>query len=169
MTATAAPPSLLRVRTPKNNAPAIQGDRVRAAVAVGRAGLFGSPAGGRRALSGLRADPRQAVQEDSIHCLVCGGIFRQLTNTHLRSHGLTADEYKRRFGYNRGRPLMCLALRSLYADRAVRNGLASRIRQRPILTRPELRRRGGARTIALEELLTRRDVRRGLREPHAAV
>lgn len=169
MTAPAAPPSLLRVRTPKNNAPAIQGDRVRAAVAVGRAGLFGSPAGGRRTLSGLRADPRQAVQEDSIHCLVCGGIFRQLTNTHLRSHGLTADEYKRRFGYNRGRPLMCLALRSLYADRAVRNGLASRIRERPILTRPELRRRGGARTIALEELLTRRDVRRGLREPHAAV
>ena len=109
------------------------------------------------------------MQQDSIHCLVCGGVFRQLTNTHLRSHGLTADEYKRRFGYNRGRPLMCRALRSLYADRAVRNGLASRIRQRPILARPELRRRGGARTIALEELLTRRDVRRGLREPHAAV
>lgn len=167
MTATATPPSLLRVLMPKNNAPAIGGDRVRAAVAVGRTGLFGS--GSRRTLSGLRADPRQAVQEDSIHCLVCGGIFRQLTNTHLRSHELTADEYKRRFGYNRGRPLMCLALRSLYADRAVRNGLAARIRQRPILTRPELRRRGGARTIALEELLTRRDVRRGLREPHAVV
>ncbi len=109
------------------------------------------------------------MQQDSIHCLVCGGAFRQLTNTHLRSHGLTADEYKRRFGYNRGRPLMCRALRSLYADRAVRNGLASRIRQRPILARPELRRRGGARTIALEELLTRRDVRRGAREPHATV
>ena len=123
----------------------------------------------RRALSGLRADPRQAVQQDSIHCLVCGGVFRQLTNTHLRSHGLTADEYKRRFGYNRGRPLMCRALLSLYADRAVQNGLASRIRQRPILVRPELRRRGGARTIALEELLTRREVRRGLREPQTAL
>jgi len=122
----------------------------------------------RLRLAALRADPRQAVQQDSIHCLVCGGVFRQLTNTHLRSHGLTADEYKRRFGYNRGRPLMCRALRRLYADRAVRNGLASRIRQRPILARPELRRQGGARTIALEELLTRREVRQGLREPHAA-
>jgi len=108
------------------------------------------------------------VQQDAIHCLVCGGVFRQLTNTHLRSHGLTADEYKHRFGYNRGRPLMCRALRRLYADRAVRNGLAARIRQRPILARPELRRRGGARTIALEELLTRREVRRGFREPHTA-
>jgi len=62
-------------------------------------------------------------------------------------------------GYNRGRPLMCLALQRLYTERAVKIGLASRIRQRPILVRPELRRRGGARTIALEEALTRREVR----------
>jgi hypothetical protein len=99
-------------------------------------------AAGRGLLSSLRADPRQAVQEDSIRCLVCGGSFRQLTNTHLRVHRLNADEYKQRFGYNRGRPLMCAEL------------------CRPILVRPELRRRGGTRTIALEELLTRRDVRR---------
>jgi hypothetical protein len=124
---------------------------------------------GRLALAGLRADPRQAVQQDSILCLVCGGVFRQLTNTHLRGHGLTADAYKRRFGYNRGRPLMCMALCRLYADRAVKIGLASRIRQRPILARPELRRRGGARTIALEELLTRREARRGAREAPAAI
>jgi len=120
-------------------------------------------------LTALRADPRQAVQQDWIRCLVCGGIFRQLTNTHLRSHGLTAEEYKRRFGYNRGRPLMCRALCRLYADRAVKNGLAARIRERPILVRPELRRRGGTRTISLEELLTRRDVRRIPSAPHAAL
>jgi predicted transcriptional regulator len=169
MPETGTPPATpLRLLLPTNGAPAIHSDRIRAAAAVRRAAISsGSPA--PRTLSGLRADPRQAVQQDAIHCLVCGGVFRQLTNTHLRSHGLTADEYKRRFGYNRGRPLMCRTLRSLYADRAVRNGLASRIRKRPILVRPELRRRGGARTIALEELLTRREVRRGLREPPAAL
>jgi predicted transcriptional regulator len=169
MAVTETPSSLLRLLTLRNGARAIPGDRVRAAAAVRHAGIFADSAGSRRTLTGLRADPRQAVQQDSIRCLVCGGVFRQLTNTHLRSHGLTADEYKRRFGYNRGRPLMCRALLSLYADRAVRNGLASRIRQRPILVRPELRRRGGTRTIALEELLTRREVRRGLREPHATL
>jgi predicted transcriptional regulator len=163
-TTSSVPP---RVLAPKDGAPAILGDRARAAAAVRSAGMFALSAG-RPTLAGLRADPRQAVQQDSIRCLVCGGVFRQLTNTHLRSHGLTAEEYKRRFGYNRGRPLMCRALRRLYADRAVKNRLASRIRQRPILTQPELRRRGGARTIALEELLTRREVRRGLREPHPA-
>lgn len=114
----------------------------------------------RAALQRLRADPRQAVLQDSIRCLVCGEAFRQLTNTHLRGHRMTADRYKRRFGYNRGRPLMCLALSRLYTERAVKNGLAALIRQRPILVHPELRRRGGARTIALEELLTRREVRR---------
>ena len=113
----------------------------------------------RSPLALLRADPRQAVEHDLIRCLVCGGAFRQLTNTHLRNHGMTADEYKRVFGYNRGRPLMCRALQRLYTERAVKIGLAARIRQRPILVRPELRRQGGARTIALEEILTRREVR----------
>jgi hypothetical protein len=111
-------------------------------------------------LAALRADPRQAVQEDSIRCLVCGRVFRQLTNTHLRRHRVSAAEYKLRFGYNRGRPLMCRALQRLYAERAVKSGLAARIRCRPILVEPELRRRGGARAIALEEWLTRQDARR---------
>jgi hypothetical protein len=110
-------------------------------------------------LATLRADPRQAVQEDSIRCLICAGVFRQLTNTHLRGHGLSAAEYKIRFGYNRGRPLMCRTLARMYADRARSAGLAARIRRRPILLEPELRRRGGARSISLEELLTRREIR----------
>ena len=86
--------------------------------------------------------------------------FRQLTNTHLRGHALSAIEYKQRFGYNRGRPLMCRALSRLYAERAVLSGLASHIRSRPIVADPELRRRGGMRPVTLEELLTRRDARR---------
>jgi len=117
------------------------------------------PSPRRSPLALLRADPRRAVEYDLIRCLVCGSAFRQLTNTHLRNHGMTADEYKRVFGYNRGRPLMCRALQRLYTERAVKIGLAARIRQRPILVRPELRRQGGARTIALEEILTRREVR----------
>ena len=115
-----------------------------------------------RTKAALRADPRQAILEDAILCLICGRALRQLTNTHLRAHGLGASEYKDQFGYNRGRPLMCRALQRLYAERAVKSGLADRIRCRPILVQPELRRRGGARRIALEELLTRREARRKL-------
>jgi hypothetical protein len=110
----------------------------------------------------LRRDPRQAVEEEHIVCLICAARFRQLTNTHLRAHQLTAAEYKSRFGYNRRRPLMCRALARLYAERAIRNGLADRIRIRPIVAEPALRRRGGMRPVTLEELLTRRDARRAV-------
>jgi predicted transcriptional regulator len=111
-------------------------------------------------LAALKVDPRQAIEEERIICLICGGAFRQLTNTHLQGHETSAADYKRRFGYNRRRPLMCLWLLRFYAERAVRNGLALRIRRRPIVAEPELRRRGGSRPVALEELLTRRDARR---------
>jgi ROS/MUCR transcriptional regulator protein len=109
-------------------------------------------------LEQYRRDPRRAVGEEHIVCLVCGLVFRQLTNTHIRSHGLTSPEYKRDFGYNRGRPLMCHMLRRLYAERAVRTRLADRIRRRPIVDNPRLRRLPGARPIVLEEYLTRRDI-----------
>lgn len=129
------------------------------AVPASDAGAAAQLSTGFSILATLRADPRQAIHEDSIRCLICAGVFRQLTNTHLRAHGLIAAEYKIRFGYNRGRPLMCRALARMYADRARTAGLAARIRRRPILLEPELRRRGGARGISLEELLTRREIR----------
>jgi hypothetical protein len=102
-------------------------------------------------------DPRGAVHEHDIMCLVCGKAFRQLTNTHLRSHDLTTASYKIRFGYNRRRPLMSQVLLRMYTARAIQTSLASRIRCRPILSNPELRKLGGHRPIALEEVLARRD------------
>lgn len=108
-------------------------------------------------LRGLRCDPRRAIHEEEILCLICGAPLRQLTNTHLQSHGTTALAYKLRFGYNLRRALMCLALRRLYAERAIQQGLAAAIRSRPILSEPELRRRGGFSPMALEESLTRRE------------
>ena len=109
-------------------------------------------------LEAFGGDPRRAIQEEAIVCLICGKALRQLTNTHLQLHGTTALAYKQLFGYNLGRPLMCGALKRLYAERAIRIRLAARIRHRRIITEPELRRRGGLRPIALEELLTRREV-----------
>ncbi len=108
-------------------------------------------------LKALVEDPRRAILDGWIVCLICGGHFRQLTNTHLQSHGTTALEYKRRFGYNVRRSLMCRALLRLYMERAIRFGLAVRIRYRPIVQDPELRRRGGWGPMALEESLTRRE------------
>jgi hypothetical protein len=117
----------------------------------------------RDELAELRRDPRRAVREEEIVCLVCGHAFRQITNTHLLSHGLTSSDYKRAHGYNPGRAMMCHALRRIYAARAVRIGFAERTGQRPIVARPDLRRRGGARRVRLEERLTRQEIQRNPR------
>jgi predicted transcriptional regulator len=102
-------------------------------------------------------DPRRAITEDGVVCLECGRSFRHLTNTHLRTHGLTSEEYKLRFGYNTRRALMIAPVRRAHADNANRSGLAARIRRRPILEDVELRRLGGRHPHALEEFLTRRE------------
>jgi predicted transcriptional regulator len=105
-------------------------------------------------------DPRGAITELGVVCLECGQLFRHLTNTHLQKHGLTSEGYKQRFGYNARRALMIPLLKKQHSENASRNGLARRIRRRPIVDNIELRRIGGRHPHALEELLTRRD--RGL-------
>src|SRR5262249_25289655 len=102
------------------------------------------------ALHECLSDPRRAITHDGVMCLVCGGSFRRLTNTHLRAHGLTSEEYKQRFGYNVRRALMIPWVRRRHSDNASRSGLAGRIRRRPIVEDIELRRLGGRHPHALE-------------------
>src|SRR5262245_48898260 len=111
------------------------------------------------ALTILREDPRRAILEDGVICLMCGRTLRHLTNTHLAHHGLTSGEYKDSFGYNSRRPLMAMAVRRLHSGNALRRGLADMIRQRPIVANPALRARGRVRARTLEEELTRRENR----------
>jgi len=108
-------------------------------------------------LEALWRDPRRAILDEGIVCLVCGRIFRHLTNTHLAHHGLTSESYKQSFGYNGGRSLMGRAVRQMHADNAIRRGLAQMIRRRPIVADPSLRARGGTRLRAREEWLSRRE------------
>jgi Predicted transcriptional regulator len=55
-------------------------------------------------------DPKKAIKEKTITCVVCGKSFKLLTKKHLGSHGLTADEYRERCGYKKGTPLVCKSL-----------------------------------------------------------
>ena len=105
----------------------------------------------------FRRDPRLAITDTGVVCLVCGDSFRHLTNTHLRKHGLTSGEYKERFGYNTRRALMIARVRRTHSDNASTFGLALRIRRHPLFEDIELRRMGGRRRHTLEELLTRRE------------
>jgi predicted transcriptional regulator len=64
-----------------------------------------SPAAGEPA-----SDPKKAIREKSIVCLECGKTFKVITKKHLATHGLTPEEYKEKWGYPKGTPLVCKGL-----------------------------------------------------------
>lgn len=45
-----------------------------------------------------KINPRESIQDDKIVCIECGQSFQTLAHTHLRSHGLTPAEYKKKWG-----------------------------------------------------------------------
>ncbi len=55
-------------------------------------------------------DPKKAIKEKSIICLECGKAFKILTKKHLNSHGLTPEEYKKKWGYKKNQALIAKAL-----------------------------------------------------------
>ena len=55
-------------------------------------------------------DPKKAIKENSVTCLECGKQFKILTKKHLIRYGLTPEEYREKWGYPKGAPLVCKAL-----------------------------------------------------------
>ena len=52
-------------------------------------------------------DPKKAIRDKSIVCLECGRPFKTLTKRHLAKYGMTPDEYRQKWGYPKGLPLVC--------------------------------------------------------------
>ncbi|MDR2076997.1 MAG: MucR family transcriptional regulator [Desulfovibrio sp.] len=73
-------------------------------------------------LSGLSGEPlppdtdseavpkNKGIKNASVTCLECGKSFKLLTKKHLASHGLTAAEYREKWGIKRKTALTCKAL-----------------------------------------------------------
>ncbi|AGW12147.1 MucR family transcriptional regulator [Megalodesulfovibrio gigas] len=55
-------------------------------------------------------DPMEAIKENSILCLESGKAYKILTKRHLAQFGLTPDEYRAKWGYKKGQPLVCKSL-----------------------------------------------------------
>jgi predicted transcriptional regulator len=54
--------------------------------------------------------PENSIQDDKIICLECGAEFKQLTQTHLSSHGMSPTEYKKKYGFSMRTPLYAKSL-----------------------------------------------------------
>lgn len=59
---------------------------------------------------GPACDPKAAIKERSITCLICGKQMKVITAKHLASHDITPEEYRAKFGYKKNQPLACKAL-----------------------------------------------------------
>ncbi len=55
-------------------------------------------------------DPKKAIREKSIICLESGKSFKVITKRHLAKFDLTPDEYREKWGYAKGTPLVCKSL-----------------------------------------------------------
>ena len=55
-------------------------------------------------------EAKKAVKEKSVVCMECGKSFKVLTKRHLATHGLTAAEYREKWGYKKGASLVAKSL-----------------------------------------------------------
>jgi predicted transcriptional regulator len=55
-------------------------------------------------------DPKKSIQKNKIVCLECGQEFKMLSPKHLKSHSLTAKEYRKKHGLSARQPLCAKAL-----------------------------------------------------------
>lgn len=72
--------------------------------------------------------PAESIQEDKVVCLECGAAFRQLTANHLRGHGLTPREYKKKYQFPLKQPLSAKALTAIRSRKAKERGLPENLR-----------------------------------------
>ncbi len=93
------------------------------AVALGRAA-----AGEKAPAVAAPMDPRSSIGENSVVCLECGAEFRQITANHLRSHGLTPREYKKKWGFRLKDSLAAKALTQSRSQAAKKRGIPEKLK-----------------------------------------
>lgn len=58
-------------------------------------------------------DPRKSIRENSVTCLECGQKFKMITKRHLKTHDLTPDEYREKWGFRKNASLACKSLQRM--------------------------------------------------------
>ena len=58
----------------------------------------------------MALEGRKSVKEKSVTCLECGKNFKVLTKRHLATHGISADDYRQKWGLKKGTALVSKAL-----------------------------------------------------------
>jgi predicted transcriptional regulator len=81
------------------------------------------------ALVELRKTPKRSIRKNKVICLECGQDFKQLTNGHLKEHGLTTKEYRKKWGFTARQPLSSQNLSARRRKSAEERGLGEKLKK----------------------------------------
>ncbi len=76
----------------------------------------------------LGKGPYESIGEHSVVCLECGAQFRQITANHLKSHGLTPREYKKKWGFRLKDSLAAKAVTRSRSEAAKARGIPENLK-----------------------------------------
>lgn len=76
-----------------------------------------------------KTDPKDSIKADKIMCLECGAEMRQLTARHLRDHGLSLREYRKKYGFPLKQALSARSLTKQRSKQAKKRGLPENLRK----------------------------------------
>ncbi|RUM43209.1 MAG: transcriptional regulator [Desulfocapsa sp.] len=74
-------------------------------------------------------EPKRSIQKNKIICLECGQEFKMLSPKHLKSHGLTAREYRKKYGFSARQPLCAKSLSERRSKSGKERGLPANLRK----------------------------------------
>jgi predicted transcriptional regulator len=72
-------------------------------------------------------EPKASIQRNKIICLECGKEFKQLSRSHLKSHGLTPKEYKQKHNLKASQALTAKSLSAKRRKTAKERGLGEKL------------------------------------------
>ena len=102
-------------------APGTTGDEFRAEVARNHKML-------KYMEDGADMDPKRSIRENDIVCLECGQAFKMLPK-HLKSHGMTAREYRKKYGFSSRQSLWAKALSDEHSAASKERGIHLNLRK----------------------------------------
>lgn len=74
-------------------------------------------------------DPMSSIEDNLVTCLECGRRLKQLSFTHLKSHGLNTNSYREKFGFPARFPLTAKSLSEKRKSKAKETGLGMRLKE----------------------------------------
>jgi predicted transcriptional regulator len=73
-------------------------------------------------------DPKRSIQKNKIVCLECGQSFKMLTK-HLKAHGMTSKEYRKKYGFSSTQSLCAKALSEERSQASKKRGIHPNLRK----------------------------------------